>query len=37
MNSVTLDWLDLTVILAAFAACASMGLSGLADEQIRGC
>ena len=26
MNSVTLDWLDLTVILSAFAACASMGL-----------
>jgi hypothetical protein len=26
MNSVTLDWLELTVILAAFAACASMGL-----------
>jgi hypothetical protein len=26
MNSVTLDWLDLTVILSTFAACASMGL-----------
>jgi hypothetical protein len=26
MNSVTLDWLDLIVILSTFAACVSMGL-----------
>jgi len=25
MNSVTLDWLDLTVILSTFAACAVVG------------
>ena len=25
MNSVTLDWLDLTVILSTFAACAAVG------------